>query len=1832
MVLWRAHVGIVVGAAMALGVLPAAPKGAPPVTSTPAAVTHPVAVAQHGPEAGQLTLAATRGAGAVHLVATASGAGADEGVTEILSREGGVIGSCPAATCAVDVPESARVQVFRARHGVLFSKPVSVQPTRAAAAKAGRTAKSQMSAQMQAPAAMAAATSSDPSIHDVSTATQNGWTVSVGMQETTPTADQTWTQLNGNSYDLHHFWATAAFSGTLDPDRQYVIDFLDQTTGSVFASCALPADSCLGELMPWYSGPQHPVSAVVTSTKSDGSDPIQHAEVGYTGWYAPSVSLYYAQWNPNFYAGDGEPLTIEARDSADIPMDGQYAIYVEDVTTGTTLAKCMVNPCSVDATYYTGLHSFRTWLADANDPTAHVVAYTTPLPIPRAPWSAYGVGEVQDPVGSSVMIEGWVNQDVGLTNGNYFQYVMDLTTNTVVKRCDTGDACDVVIPLNGHFYGNRVAGPAGPNDDVQAVSDHGMYFSTDGPAQSLPLSGGGSRWETSGGTNPSETCTQACAVDPVNVVTGEYWKSTSDLTASPLVSLRRSYASSLASHDGPFGYGSSWNWGMHLEMGPGATGTSLADTGQIVVVQENGSFVSYVRDAHGNLQTAQRVHATLTPNSDGTFTFARADGARFAFAADGTLTSVQDRNGNTATVTTTNGHPTHIQDNHGGTLTLIWDVNHITSASDQAGRQVTYTYDANGDLTTATDPTGAATTYTYTDHQAITITDPAGGTVTNAYDTSGRVSAQTDAVGRQTSFGYTGAPGSGQTTQTDPIGTVTTYAYEQGEVTSRTTAVGSPQAATTTSTYWAGQLTTTTDALGHTTSYTNDSNGNHTSTTDPLSRVTNATYNQFSEPLTVTNPAGEKTTFVYDSHGNLQSKADPTGAVTSFTVNPDGTVASATDATGNVTRYSYDAHGYLASTTDPTGAVTTAVFDAVGRQVSATDPRGNVTGADPAQYTSTIAYDAAGRPLSTTDPYGSTTAMGYDAVGNVTSSTDQLGQVTKFTYDAAGQRLTATDPNGSVTKWSYDKAGRVAAVTAPDGGVTSYTYDAAGNRTSSTDADGRVTTSTFDLTGKVTSTTSPSGATTSYTYDAAGQVTKVVDPNGHATTTTYDQAGRPVTVTDALGRAVRTAYDKAGRTTQVTRADGTTLAWGYDAAGRQTSYTDAAGAVTKYTYDAAGRLKTTTDTAGRVTAYSYDPAGHQTTVSYPDGGTATSTYDRLGRRTGTTYSGTTPASTRAYDAASRVTTATSGSSSTTYVYDGAGRPTTVTTDGAAVGYAWTAGGRLATLTYPGGNAVGYSYDAAGQLTKVSDWTGGDYQYSWTKDGQVDTLTYPNGVATHHTYDTAGQTTAITSDTSAGTQLLKLAYTYDNAGQLTSQTTDRSTGPRAPPTTPTTTSTYTWDPLGQLGQVTGSETGAYGFTTTGQLTHLADGTSLTYDTAGQVTTRTAAAASDGTPGQVTSYTYNTLGQRTGATTGDKATSYAYDQTGKLTSLTDPTGATSTYTYEASGLRSTTTTTSGTQRFVWDTTAAVPELLTDGTHQYVYGVGSTPLAQVNADNSVDHLHTDQTGSVRTITNSTGNVVADSDYNPYGTPTDINGAPVSAITPFGYAGQYTDPTGLLYLRARYYDPSTGQFLTIDPLVNKTRLAYAYTPGDPLQAADPLGLDWLDDTGNWVAAFGDVVTFGGTEQARRLINYLTNDGATDDMVDHKSDFYTWGSVGGAAASATEIFFTGGAATALSVAQAAGGSYGAYQSAQNGDVVGAVTNAMAAIPGIGAGGKVLGATSREARVALTGADIARAGSWWSKSGKLGDWAGSLAAPGAFGLSFAYSWRDTFEGAASACG
>jgi RHS repeat-associated protein len=75
----------------------------------------------------------------------------------------------------------------------------------------------------------------------------------------------------------------------------------------------------------------------------------------------------------------------------------------------------------------------------------------------------------------------------------------------------------------------------------------------------------------------------------------------------------------------------------------------------------------------------------------------------------------------------------------------------------------------------------------------------------------------------------------------------------------------------------------------------------------------------------------------------------------------------------------------------------------------------------------------------------------------------------------------------------------------------------------------------------------------------------------------------------------------------------------------------------------------------------------------------------------------------------------------------------------------------------------------------------------------------------------------------------------------------------------------------------------------------------------------------------------------------------------------------------------------------------------------------------------------------------------YDAWGNP--ATGGGLTSITPFGFAGGYTDPTGLIYLMQRYYDPGTGQFKSVDPAVDSTGTPYSYAYGNPVSNIDPTG-----------------------------------------------------------------------------------------------------------------------------------------------------------------------------------
>jgi len=132
----------------------------------------------------------------------------------------------------------------------------------------------------------------------------------------------------------------------------------------------------------------------------------------------------------------------------------------------------------------------------------------------------------------------------------------------------------------------------------------------------------------------------------------------------------------------------------------------------------------------------------------------------------------------------------------------------------------------------------------------------------------------------------------------------------------------------------------------------------------------------------------------------------------------------------------------------------------------------------------------------------------------------------------------------------------------------------------------------------------------------------------------------------------------------------------------------------------------------------------------------------------------------------------------------------------------------------------------------------------------------------------------------------------------------------------------------------------------------------------------------------------------------------------------------------------------------------------------------------------LHHDQQGSTRLLTGSTGTVTGKCTYSAYGTPT----CEGTTTTPLGYDGQLTSSdTGLIYLRARVYDPATAQFMTVDPLAAVTRAPYNYVGDNPLNFSDPTGLifgipgtpSW-EEAGEAITGWGDTLTLGATNWVR--------------------------------------------------------------------------------------------------------------------------------------------------------
>jgi len=554
------------------------------------------------------------------------------------------------------------------------------------------------------------------------------------------------------------------------------------------------------------------------------------------------------------------------------------------------------------------------------------------------------------------------------------------------------------------------------------------------------------------------------------------------------------------------------------------------------------------------------------------------------------------------------------------------------------------------------------------------------------------------------------------------------------------------------------------------------------------------------------------------------------------------------------------------------------------------------------------------------------------------------------------------------------------------------------------------------------------------------------------------------------------------------------VTYGYDAVGNKTRLTDANGHVTTYQYDAVNRLTRVTDPLAQATVYGYDVVGNKTSLTDAKGQPTTYTYDALNRLTQITYPGSTVQ--YAYDAVSNRTTMTDTTGTTTYVYDALNRLTSVTSPGSShtVSYTYDAVGNRTRITYPDGQQVTYAYDAANRLTTATDWASRVTGYSYDPVGNLTAVSYPNSTGASYTYDAANRLRQLTNTGPGGT-ISGFSYTLDKVGNRTQVAENDGD-----------VLTYTYDALYRLTGVSEQirvdfdsncavdVTDIQQVASRWRLQDTDPGWDPLYDLDGDgdidVVDVMRASARWGETCEQATYTYDAMGNRLSMTTPAGAITYSYDAADRLLSTSAGTAftwdangnmlskGTTTYTYDAANrltqvVSGTTTvqftydgdgkrfskTANGTAtHYLYDVNTSLPVVLaeTTGGAGTLYTYGADLIALTAPGGAQTYYHYDGLGSTRNLSDGTGAVIASYTYGAFG---DLRLMKGSSDNAFQFTGEQTDDeTRLLYLRARYYDPEVGRFISKDPLPgfetsSQTLNRYVYAYNNPATHSDPSG-----------------------------------------------------------------------------------------------------------------------------------------------------------------------------------
>ena len=1020
------------------------------------------------------------------------------------------------------------------------------------------------------------------------------------------------------------------------------------------------------------------------------------------------------------------------------------------------------------------------------------------------------------------------------------------------------------------------------------------------------------------------------------------------------------------------------------------------------------------------------------------------------------------------------------------------------------------------------------------------------------YDATGLQTAEVDPDGNRREYAY-GDRGE-LVSITDQVGGVTQFFYEESPV-FRLSLIVYPDGRETAFTYDdTGNLAAIEEPEGSQVSFSYDASGRLVSTVNQNGNTGTIRYDGAGALAGGTMPDGSQVTLRAASTVGLVDQFGNGVPNPRIYVRPEDRITTMTDQRGEVSEVEVNEYGSIIRMVDPLGRATLIERDSDNlmtrlERPSATggvqvdtftyDLLGNMTGhieavGTPEERSFAFAYEPEfSRVISETDPDGFTTSYVYDATGKVIGITDPLGATRSFSYRADGLMASRTDENGNTTSFAYNAQGNLSQITYADGSITEMTYDTRGNETAITEALGtpeqRSIERAFDQMNRVFAMRVVDASGTQlddpvfYSYLPGGQLETVTDETGLVTTMSYDALERLISVDDPAQGLIQRVYSDAGDVIQHINGNGQTHLYGYDEVGRLAQTTDPEGFTKTFAYDARDNVTSVTDGRSGTTSFSYDPLDRVIARTNPLGLTIAHAYDARGNLiTRTREDGTLQQA--VYDARARMTSITTDGDLEEFAFDPRGNLIEAINDASRVTFTYDPRHRVASVSTDGAFGpqpsitLSYSYDARGRRVSMSDSLGGTTSYVWDAKSRLSEMTAPWATVYSFGYDGAGRRTGLTrssgltstmtydnglmsalSHVQSGVTLTDLTYGYTVDGQLAAildnldparsrfisydqlnRLVQVSEGvPPAQGGLPVPVEDYAWD---EEGNRTASHlSGLYAANAHNQLLEDDD---FTYanDARGNRISRTAKAT-----GAVTSYLYDSRNRLIGVEGPEGVSSYLYDALGRRIAVTPAGGVQTVFVYDTWNPRSAIT---DEVALEFAGGALVKRWLHGPRVDEPLGFERYTATTAPGTGTAHEVIADRLGSVLGVVDvATGQVAGDYRYDAFGART-VTGEAIR----YGFTGREHDASGLIYFRARHFDPQTGRFLQADPIgfAAGDLNIYAYVWNDPFNWTDPSGLsaslEWANLQRATAASLGVAGIFAAIIDLAQNINDALN------------------------------------------------------------------------------------------------------------------------------------------------